>query len=204
MVDAPYEPAYTAGARPPWDLDGPTPFVAELADDGRMRGAVLDAGCGTGENALFLAVRGHEVVGADAAPTAIARARAKAVARGIAAVFVHADVTALPGPADRFDTALDSGLFHCLDATAQARYAAELHRVCRAGARLHLLCLSEANDLGPRRSGFGTHGVDETELRAAFDGTWNLDELSPRTTIVHVPGHGEQARHYWLVRLIRV
>ena len=47
----------------PWDIGKPQgPFVA-VAD--RVTSPVLDAGCGTGEHALFFAARGHRVVGID-------------------------------------------------------------------------------------------------------------------------------------------
>jgi SAM-dependent methyltransferase len=44
---------------------------------------VLDLGCGTGEDALMLAARGVRVVGIDASPERIARAREKASERGL-------------------------------------------------------------------------------------------------------------------------
>jgi SAM-dependent methyltransferase len=44
---------------------------------------VLALGCGTGEDALTLAARGIRVVGLDASPERIARARAKASERGL-------------------------------------------------------------------------------------------------------------------------
>jgi 2-polyprenyl-3-methyl-5-hydroxy-6-metoxy-1,4-benzoquinol methylase len=37
----------------------------------RVSGSVLDAGCGTGENALFLAANGHQVTGIDFVDEAI-------------------------------------------------------------------------------------------------------------------------------------
>lgn len=43
---------------------------------------VLDLGCGTGEDALFLASRGVSVVGLDPSPALIARARHEAAVRG--------------------------------------------------------------------------------------------------------------------------
>ena len=53
----------------PWDIGKPqVPFVA-VAD--RVVSPVLDAGCGTGENALFFAARGHQVTGIDFADVAI-------------------------------------------------------------------------------------------------------------------------------------
>jgi SAM-dependent methyltransferase len=65
--------------------------MVRLASDGGFAGAVLDAGCGTGENALYLASLGLSVLGVDVAETALAIARAKAGARGIEVEFAAAD-----------------------------------------------------------------------------------------------------------------
>src|SRR3989304_6224365 len=72
------------GPPPPWDIGRPQPAFVRLAAQGAIVGPVLDAGCGTGENALHFAGLGFEVTGLDAAPTAIAAARAKAAQRGLA------------------------------------------------------------------------------------------------------------------------
>lgn len=77
-----FEWSYQSGT-PPWDIGRPQPAIVRLAERGAINGAVLDVGCGTGENALYLAGLGLEVTGVDAAPTAIASAREKAAARGI-------------------------------------------------------------------------------------------------------------------------
>jgi SAM-dependent methyltransferase len=47
--------------KPSWDLGRPQPALVEVAD--QITGVVLDAGCGTGDNALFFAQRGQSVVG---------------------------------------------------------------------------------------------------------------------------------------------
>ena len=52
---------------------------------------MLDAGCGTGENALHVASLGLSVLGVDVAATALAIARAKADDRGIEVGFAAAD-----------------------------------------------------------------------------------------------------------------
>ena len=62
-----------------------------LAAEGGFAGAVLDAGCGTGENALHVASLGLSVLGVDVAETALAIARAKADDRGIEVEFAAAD-----------------------------------------------------------------------------------------------------------------
>jgi SAM-dependent methyltransferase len=59
------------------------------------RGArVLDLGCGTGEDALYLAGLGVNVLGVDVSPAMVKRAREKAAARGVGAGSVRFEVRA--------------------------------------------------------------------------------------------------------------
>ena len=62
--------------KPPWDLGRPPKAFVELAD--QITGSVLDAGCGTGDNALFFAQRGHPVLGIDFVDFPIEEAERKA------------------------------------------------------------------------------------------------------------------------------
>ena len=66
---AEFEASYAT--RPPWDIGEPQPAFARLAADGRLRGRVLDVGCGTGEHVLMAADAGCEAVGIDIAPSAV-------------------------------------------------------------------------------------------------------------------------------------
>ena len=77
----------------PWDIGKPQKTFTAIAD--RVAGRVLDAGCGTGEHALFFAARGHRVTGIDFVEEALRRARAKAAERGLAAEFLVKDATTL-------------------------------------------------------------------------------------------------------------
>ena len=76
---------------------------------------MLDAGCGTGENALYLGSLGVSVLGVDVAETALAIARAKAADRGIKVEFAATEAFELERLGRKFDTVLDSGLFHTFD-----------------------------------------------------------------------------------------
>ena len=67
------------------------PAVVQLASAGLFVGAVLDAGCGTGDNALCIAARGGHVFGFDVAPTAVSIAREHEAAEGLDAEFAVAD-----------------------------------------------------------------------------------------------------------------
>jgi SAM-dependent methyltransferase len=91
---------------------------------------VLDAACGTGRHSAWLAARGHELVGVDASPAMLARARAK-VPRGR---FEQGDLTALPLPDGSVDAALCAlALVHLPDLRPAI---AELARVVRPGGRI--------------------------------------------------------------------
>jgi SAM-dependent methyltransferase len=79
-----FESMYAGKA--PWDIGKPQPAFVEVAD--RVTGAVLDAGCGTGENALFFAGRGHSVLGIDFLERPLQEARRKAQERGLNAEFL--------------------------------------------------------------------------------------------------------------------
>src|SRR6516164_9179773 len=105
---ATFENLYAGKA--PWDVGKPQgPFVA-VAD--RVTSPVLDAGCGTGENALFFAAKGHRVTGIDFVEEAIRRARRKAAERGLAVEFLVKDATKLGDWGERFASVIDCGLFH--------------------------------------------------------------------------------------------
>jgi 2-polyprenyl-3-methyl-5-hydroxy-6-metoxy-1,4-benzoquinol methylase len=63
--------------QPPWDIGRPQKPFIDIAD--QITGSVLDAGCGTGDNAVFLAGRGNKVTGIDFLEVPIQRAQRKAI-----------------------------------------------------------------------------------------------------------------------------
>ena len=71
-----FSPAYEG--TPPWDIGAPQPAIVRAAGRELIGGRVIDIGCGTGENSLFVSALGHDVLGIDAVPRAIALAKGKA------------------------------------------------------------------------------------------------------------------------------
>lgn len=55
-----WDATYTRGTPAPWDIGRPQQAFVRLADEGRLTGRLLDAGCGTGEHALLAVSRGAD------------------------------------------------------------------------------------------------------------------------------------------------
>ena len=167
-----FDDAY-ASESAPWVIGEPQPAIVRLEQSGAIQGVVLDAGCGAGEHTILLTQSGYDVLGIDFAPNAVAVARRNAAARGVDARFEVADATRLE-PDARYDTIVDSALFHVFDAADRARYVSSLHGACRPAGVVHILALSDAG------RGFGPQ-VSEAEIRQAFGEGWDLESLAATT-----------------------
>ena len=156
---------------------------------------MLDVGCGTGDNALFLAERGFSVTGVDSAPSALTAARAKARARDVSVSFALMDVLELARLAVRFETAIDSGLLHVFSIEDRQRLITGLHAVLVPGAPYHLLCFSEHAALpGPRR-------LTQAEIRASFERGWEVEAIEAARFDIRGNTPGGDA---WLARIRRI
>lgn len=178
-----FEAAYETGT-PPWVIGEPQPAVLELERSGGFSGAVLDPGCGAGEHTIHLTRAGYDVLGVDFAPQAVELARRNAHERGVDAEFETADALRLPEQLgrERFDTVLDSALFHVFGDEDRTAYVRSLHGVCRPGAVLHVLALS---DKGP---GLGPEISRET-LTGPFEAHpgWEIESVEETTYAGLVP-----------------
>ena len=97
----------------------------------------LDIGCGSGVEAVFLAVEGVAVVGVDSSPIALEIARRRAERAGVTVDWRCASAERLPLADNSIDFALDRGCFHALDQRRRRLYAKQLARVlCPGGALL--------------------------------------------------------------------
>jgi SAM-dependent methyltransferase len=192
-----WDQAYQRPGSAPWDIGRPQPAFVALADAGDMRSPVLDSGCGTGEHALFLAVRGFEVVGVDVARTAIAAAQEKAHQRNLDVDFLVHDALDLAPLGRQFATIIDSGVFHTFSDEDRPRYVASLASVTSYGSVIHLLCFSDRvpGDVGPRR-------VSQAEIRQAFAVGWEVQRIDDSRFEVDPSFPLEP--HAWLARIVRI
>ncbi len=165
-----FESAYAGKA--PWDIDGPQPNFVSVA--GKLTGSLLDCGCGTGENSLYFAGLGRKVTGIDFLAEPIARAKAKAAKRGLAANFLVMDALALNEIPELYDASIDSGLFHVFNDADRQRYIAGLATVLKPGGQLFVLCFSdgEPGEHGPRR-------ITKQEIFVSFNSGWTVQSIEP-------------------------
>src|SRR5436190_618462 len=187
---AAFESAYET--TPPWDIGTPQPSFANLADEGRLGGRVLDVGCGTGEHVLMAATAGCEAVGIDISPTAIRLAEAKAKERVVAARFIVGDARHLDALGEQFDTVLDCGLFHVFDDEDRPVFVDSLAHVVRPGGRYFMLCFSEEEP-----PGWGPRRVTQAEIRGAFAAGWDVEDIEPAE--LHVTIRSDPVRSWFAV-----
>ncbi len=180
---------------PPWDIGRPQREFVRLAEAGEIVGSVLDVGCGTGENSLYLAGLGHDVVGVDGAPLAIEKAKAKAEERGVDVVFLVEDALELRGLQRRFDTVIDCGLFHTFGDRERAAFARSLASAIRPGGRYFMLCFSDREP-----PGFGPRRVSQREIRATFRHGWRVEWIRDAR---FETAEGREGARGWLSRIDR-
>lgn len=186
---------------PSWETGRVQPEVDRLLAAGLVGGSVLDAGCGTGLHAVHVAMTGRRVAAIDVAPGAIERARARAMAEGVALTLVAADVLDLAAHAAAlaapFDTVLDVGCFHVLQPDERTPYARQLAAVTRRGGTLLLVAWSDRNPFGR-----GPSRIRRRDIRDAFRLAtgWHVDRIDPGILESNLePGWV----HAWVARVTR-
>ena len=155
----------------PWDTGKVPPELVELVegDDALAHGRVLDIGCGTGAQSVYLASQGWQVTGVDAVEKPLRQARARAQANGVSVEWRRGDVTRLPELklTPGYSLFFDRGCFHGLSPAQHASYAAGVTELAASGATL--LMMAFVRNQVP----VGPSGVDEPEIVRAFSG-WEL------------------------------
>ena len=124
LLDAPYEIGWKRALR-------------RRMFDG-LRGAILDAGCGTGCN--FVAYpEGAKASGCDASAAMLEKARARAEKMGFMVELRRSDLTRLDWPDNTFDGIVATFVFACIEDREQAAALSELRRVCKPDGEIRIV-----------------------------------------------------------------
>lgn len=193
-----FDAVYVEGT-PLWEIGRPQREFKALAEAGMIRGRVLDVGCGTGANALYLAARGHDVCGIDVSRVAIERAQEKATDLGLRAAFTVGDAMALDRIYERrFDTVIDCGLFHLISEEEREVYLRSVHRVLNESGAYAVLLLSDRNS-----AGLWPCGLTEHHTRSVFGAGWRVEFV--RDVEIETTDESRRERgpaHAWLAYAI--
>jgi SAM-dependent methyltransferase len=111
----------------PWDISKPDFNLIQIVAATPINPCkALEIGCGTGDNALWLAQQNFHVVGIDASEVAIEKANSKAGEANVKCNFIVADMITSRIEGAPFGFAFDRGCFHTLGSDQERRRFAEI------------------------------------------------------------------------------
>jgi len=165
----------------PWEI-GPREELVELVKTGRIAPCrAIDLGCGTGDNAIFLAQNGFDVTGVDFAKSAIKKARDKAKLLGVAVDFVVDDLTMLRHVQGLFDLLVDYGTLDDLNREDREKYVQNVLPLSHPGSQFLLWCFEWKMGwwerflvrLGP----FGNIALEPGEVQRYFAAQFEIERI---------------------------
>jgi SAM-dependent methyltransferase len=177
----------------PWNLTEPPPLLVEAVETGKIKPCrAVDLGCGAGNYAVWLAGKGFEVTGIDVSEKAIEHARALADRKGIACLFVAADLFGdMKEFLSAFDFAYDWEVLHHVFPDDRPKYIQNVHDILRPDGTYLSLCFSEKDpEFGGegkfRKTPLGTtlYFSSEEELTKLYEPRFKILELNT----IEVPG----------------
>jgi len=149
-----------------WDTGRPSSQLKQVVESGTVRPCrIVELGCGTGTDAVYLAGKGCDVTAIDIAPTALRLAEKKAQKASVKVRWLLADVLRLP-ELEPFDCLYDRGCYHAIRRDYPREYVAAVRKLTRPGARI--LVLAGNTNEEPSGLSSGPPRVSEEEIRGDF------------------------------------
>lgn len=146
----------------PWDSQIRSRELSRVLEERQIpAGRVVELGCGTGTNALFLAEHGFDVTAFDLSPTAIEMAQKRAEAANLDIQFQVADLVQFDQDLEPFDFLFDRGCYHCARKVDLEGYRKTLIQLSRPGTQ-YLLLTGNANEQNDHE---GPPRLHEHEIR---------------------------------------
>jgi methyl halide transferase len=120
-----FKERYKAGDTP-WDIGKPDfNLIQTVTSTPVAPRKALDIGCGTGDNAIWLAKKKFHVVGIDISEIAIKKAEEKALKNKVDCTFIVTDILSTQVEGKPFGFAFDRGCFHALSSPKDRKRFAE-------------------------------------------------------------------------------
>lgn len=190
----------------------PTSLAPRLAALFRFHGVetLLEAGCGSGRDALYYAAEGFAVTGMDLSANALGWARRRAEALGLQVTFLQEDLAETALPPGSFDACVAVHLMHLYPAPLRQRLVNQLWRLTRDGGMVAMANYST------REAGFDTwepypepnSRIDPKGKLVHFFAAEEFEQLVPRdrfeiltleeVELAEVPDSGPVTHREWL------
>lgn len=152
----------------PWDSGEPSENLRDFLATGLVAPCrMLEIGCGTGTNAIFLAQSGFDVTAVDLAEEAIKRAKMKAAESDVSVKFIQADVTDLPDVGPPFPFVFDRGTYHIVRSINLTGFQSMLAQMVAPGGYFVGLAGNANEDAPPE---MGPPRVGASDLCAELEG----------------------------------
>jgi methyl halide transferase len=169
---------------PLWDAGLPSGELRKVVEDGTIRACrVVELGCGSGTDAIYLAGKGFDVTAIDIAPTALAQAQEKARKAGVQVHWLLADVLAAP-KLEPFGFIYDRGCYHEVRGQNLAAYRETVRHYSRARTRFLLL----AGSINETVLDFGPPRLAEEEIRDDFSSLFDFEFVRESRFEIAKPG----------------
>lgn len=160
---------------PPWESGQPSAELRRVIAEEKIQPCrVIELGCGSGINAVWLARQGFDVTAVDFSRLAIERARRRAAEADVTVRFVLDDVLKLAGDYDPFPFFFDRGCYHAVRRVDAQAYLRTLERVAAPGSMGLILA---GNARCPAPQGQGPPVVSAEELHAELEPTFKIVRL---------------------------
>jgi len=131
-----YDRWYKKGAH--WEVEHPSKTVDLLLPELKKDEIVLDLGCGSGRDCLFLARRGFKTVGIDISDVAIEKARKRAKSEKLNVKFDVGNIEELPYEDKSFDKIISA---YTIESVNIKKVTKEMHRVLKDDGKAYLLII---------------------------------------------------------------
>ena len=157
---------YQSGDHNVWDTGRTSSEFKRLVESGQIKPCrVVEFGCGTGTDAIYLASQGFDVTAIDIAPTALNIAEQKSAKAGVKVQWLLADILH-PPLLEPFDLVYDRGCYHEVRQHDPKAYVAAVKKLTHDGSKIVILAGNANKDTYWRFE--GPPRVKEQDIRKDF------------------------------------
>lgn len=162
----------------PWDTGKAAPeLTAYFSRVSTIPKSVLELGCGTGTNAIWMVQQGCKVVATDISPTAIEWAQNKAKSAGVNVEFKVSDICKEnPVVPNSVDFVFDRGVFHVMAPDMRSHFAKKVSEALTPGGMW--LCLAGSCDQKREPDSPGPPQLSAVELFTHIEPYFEVHKLA--------------------------